>query len=305
MQFVYLLRAFFLSLTLVFAELSSSKTLSPHRLGFGLLAAACQFWWQERPRLLPVGPPLGRSMRWYLLLIWAQGLRQAPLPASGAVSGRIVTMGNVSAEEGGSVTLQCHLSSTTAKVTQVNWEQQDQLLAVHHANLGWHIYPAFRERVAPGPNVGLTLQSLTRNDTGEYFCTYHTYPDGIYRGTFFLEVLHSSVAEHSAAFQIPLLGAMATVLAVICVAVIMVVTLTRKKSLRVHCAESGLRMLAREQEEWNPQALSSAGSGRQAETAPVGFYTEQRGEDYAEPHDYFNVLSYRSLGSFSFLAEMG
>ncbi|XP_035963029.1 T-cell immunoreceptor with Ig and ITIM domains [Halichoerus grypus] len=245
-------------------------------------------------------------MRWYLLLIWAQGLGQAPLPASGAVSGRIVTMGNVSAEEGGSVILQCHLSSTTAKVTQVNWEQQDQLLAVHHANLGWHIYPAFRERMAPGPNLGLTLQSLTRNDTGEYFCTYHTYPDGIYRGTLFLEVLHSSVAEHSAAFQIPLLGAMATVLAVICVAAIMVVTLTRKKkSCRVHCAESGLRMLAREQEEWNPRALSSAGSGGQAETAPVGFYTEQGGEDYAEPHDYFNVLSYRSLGSFSFLAEMG
>lgn len=88
--------------------------------------------------------------------------------------------------------MQCHLSSTTAKVTQVNWQQQDQLLAVRHANLGWHIYPAFRERVAPGPDLGLTLQSLTRNDTGEYFCTYHTYPDGIYRGTLFLEVLQSS-----------------------------------------------------------------------------------------------------------------
>lgn len=88
--------------------------------------------------------------------------------------------------------MQCHLPSTTAKVTQINWEQRDQLLAVRHAHLGWHIYPAFRERVAPGPNLGLTLQSLTRNDTGEYFCTYHTYPDGIYRGTVFLEVLQSS-----------------------------------------------------------------------------------------------------------------
>lgn len=103
-----------------------------------------------------------------------------------------MTTGNISAKEGGSVTLQCHLSSTTANVTQVNWEKQDQLLAVHHTDLGWHIYPAFRERVAPGPNLGLTLQSLTENDTGEYLCTYHTYPDGIYRGTFFLEVLQSS-----------------------------------------------------------------------------------------------------------------
>ncbi|XP_040340492.1 T-cell immunoreceptor with Ig and ITIM domains isoform X1 [Herpailurus yagouaroundi] len=248
-------------------------------------------------------------MQWYLLLIWAQGLRQAPLPTSGAVSGRIVTMGNVSAEEGGSVTLQCRLSSTTAKVTQVNWEQQDKLLAVHHANLGWYLCPAFRERVVPGPNLGLTLQSLTRNDTGEYFCTYHTYPDGIYRGTLFLEVLQSSVAERSAGFQIPLLGAMAIVLAVICMAVIVVVTLTRKfvcfqkKSLRAHSSESGLRRMPREQEGWSAGVLSSAGSCIQAEAVPVVFCTERRGDDCAEPHEYFNVLSYRSLGSFSFPEE--
>ncbi|TKC47809.1 hypothetical protein EI555_005499, partial [Monodon monoceros] len=186
-----------------------------------------QFRWQKRPQLLPVGP-LGRSMQWCLLLLWAQGLRQALLPASGAVTGRIVTTGNISAEEGGSVTLQCHLSSTTAKVTQVNWKQQDQVLAIHHASLGWHIDPAFMERMVPGPNLGLTLQSLTRNDTGEYVCIYHTYPDGIYKGTVFLEVLQSSVAEHSAGFQIPLLGALATVLAVIGTAVIVVLTLARK-----------------------------------------------------------------------------
>ncbi|XP_035566004.1 T-cell immunoreceptor with Ig and ITIM domains isoform X2 [Canis lupus baileyi] len=250
-------------------------------------------------------PSLGGNMQWYLLLIWAQGLGQAPLPTSGAVSGRIMTMGNISAKEGGSVTLQCHLSSTTANVTQVNWEKQDQLLAVHHTDLGWHIYPAFRERVAPGPNLGLTLQSLTRNDTGEYLCTYHTYPDGIYRGTFFLEVLQSSVAERSAAFQIPLLGAMASVLAVICVAVILGGLWTRKKCRRVHCGESGLRTMTYEQEEQSPCILSSTGRAIQVEMVPVGLYTEQRADDYAEPHDYFNVLSYRSLGSFSFLAETG
>nr|XP_055171870.1 T-cell immunoreceptor with Ig and ITIM domains [Nyctereutes procyonoides] len=244
-------------------------------------------------------------MQWYLLLIWAQGLGQAPLPTS-AVSGRIMTMGNISAKEGGSVTLQCHLSSTTANVTQVNWEKQDQLLAVHHTDLGWHIYPAFRERVAPGPNLGLTLQSLTRNDTGEYLCTYHTYPDGIYRGTFFLEVLQSSVAERRAAFQIPLLGAMASVLAVICVAVILGGLWTRKKKCRrVHCGESGLRTMTYEQEEQSPCILSSTGRAIQVEMVPVGLYTEQRADDYAEPHDYFNVLSYRSLGSFSFMAETG
>lgn len=120
------------------------------------------------------------------------GTHARVLPSPGAVTGRIATVGNISAEEGGSVTLQCHLSSTTATVTQVDWKQQDQFLAIHHAESGWSIYPAFRERVVPRPNLGLTLQSLTTNDTGVYSCVYHTFPDGIYRGRFFLEVLRSS-----------------------------------------------------------------------------------------------------------------
>ncbi|KAK2490907.1 hypothetical protein MC885_005654 [Smutsia gigantea] len=242
-------------------------------------------------------------MQWCLLLLWAQGLGQAPLPATGAVTGRIVTMGNISAEEGGSVTLQCSLSSTTAKVTQVNWEQQDRVLAVHHANLGWHIYPAFQERVAPGPDLGLTLQLLTMNDTGSYFCMYHTYPDGIYKGTIFLEVLQ--VAEHSSGLWMPLLGAVVTVLVVVCTAVIIVVTLARKKSLSIHSMESGLGRMASEQEEQSPGFPPPPGSCVQAEAVPDGLCGEQRDDDYAEPHDYFNVLSYRSLGSFSFPAQNG
>ncbi|XP_062945047.1 T-cell immunoreceptor with Ig and ITIM domains [Cynocephalus volans] len=245
-------------------------------------------------------------MHWCLLLIWAQGLRQAPLPASGAMTGTVVTKGNISAEEGGSVILQCHLSSSTAEVTQVHWEQQDQLVAICHAELGWYIYPAFRERVSPGPSLGLTLQSLTINDTGEYFCIYYTFPDGIYRGRIFLEVLGSSVAEHSTSFRIPLFGAMATLLVVICTAVIGVVALARKKkSPSIHSAESGLRRSPVEEEERSPSVPPASGSCVQAGAAPAGCCREQRGEDYAEPHDYFNVLSYRSLGSFSFPPETG
>ncbi|XP_019590374.1 T-cell immunoreceptor with Ig and ITIM domains isoform X1 [Rhinolophus sinicus] len=243
-------------------------------------------------------------MQWCLLLIWAQGLRQAPLLASAAVTGRIITVGNISAEEGGSVTLQCHLASTTAIVTQVNWEQQNQLLAIHHSQKGWHVVPAFRKRVVPSPNLGLTLRSLTMNDTGEYFCMYHTFPDGIYKGRLFLKVLQSSASEHSPGFQIPLLGV--SLLVAICIAVIVVVALARKKKfLRIHSAESGLRRTPSEQEERDPPVLSSHGSCVQAEAVPASLCQEQSGDDYAEPHDYFNVLSYRSLGSFSFPAETG
>lgn len=110
----------------------------------------------------------------------------------GATEGTIQTKGNISAEEGGSVILQCHFFSSTAEVTQVNWEQRDQILAVYSADRGWHVPSVFRERVVPGPSLGLTFQSLTMNDTGEYFCTYHTYPDGIYKERIFLKVQESS-----------------------------------------------------------------------------------------------------------------
>nr|XP_015300912.1 PREDICTED: T-cell immunoreceptor with Ig and ITIM domains isoform X2 [Macaca fascicularis] len=303
MQFVYLLKTLCV-FNMVFAKPGFSETVFSHRLSFTVLSAVGYFRWQKRPHLLPVSP-LGRSMRWCLFLIWAQGLRQAPL-ASGMMTGTIETTGNISAKKGGSVILQCHLSSTMAQVTQVNWEQHDHsLLAIRNAELGWHIYPAFKDRVAPGPGLGLTLQSLTMNDTGEYFCTYHTYPDGTYRGRIFLEVLESSVAEHSARFQIPLLGAMAMMLVVICIAVIVVVVLARKKSLRIHSVESGLQRKSTGQEEQIPSAPSPPGSCVQAEAAPAGLCGEQQGDDCAELHDYFNVLSYRSLGSCSFFTETG
>uniref|UniRef100_A0A8C6E967 T-cell immunoreceptor with Ig and ITIM domains n=1 Tax=Moschus moschiferus TaxID=68415 RepID=A0A8C6E967_MOSMO len=218
-------------------------------------------------------------------------------PSLGAVTGRIVTMGNISAEEGGSVTFQCHLFSTTAKVTQVNWKQQDQVVAIYHASLGWHIDPAFKERVVPGSNLGLTLQSLTSNDTGEYTCIYHTYPDGIYKGALFL--------QYSAGFQIPLLGVTAAVLVVICVAVIAVAMLARKKSLRIHSAEDDLGRRPSEPEACGPRVVSSPSACTQLPDAELCGDQGRDEHAEAEPHEYFNVLSYRSLASFSFPTETG
>ncbi|XP_005386470.1 PREDICTED: T-cell immunoreceptor with Ig and ITIM domains [Chinchilla lanigera] len=245
-------------------------------------------------------------MRWCLFLIWAHSLRQAARLTSESVEGTIVTQGNILAKEGGSVVLQCYFSSTTANVTQVNWEQQDQLLAIYHPDFGWYINPVCSGRVSPGPSAGLTFHSLTMNDTGEYFCIYHTYPDGIYRGRIFLEVRGSSVGETSTWFQILLLGAVAAAVGIICATAFGLVALARKKKLlRIHSVESSLRGMPAEQQEGSPSLPSCPGSCVQAEAAPAGLCGEQKGDDYAELHEYFNVLSYRSLGSFGFPGETG
>ncbi|CAH6792345.1 Tigit [Phodopus roborovskii] len=234
-------------------------------------------------------------MHGWLFLICVQGLILAAFLTSGVTASIIETKGSIYAEEGGSVILQCHFSNT-AEVTQVNWEQQDQLLAVYSADWGWHVPSVFRKRVVTGPSLGLTFQSLTRNDTGEYFCTYHTYPDGIYKGRIFLKVQESSVAQFQTGF---LGGAMVAALGVICLMVTGVIVLARKKSLRLQSMESGLGRMAAESQEMSLRIVST--EAVQTEAAPAGFYEEE--DDYAEPRDYFNVLGYRSLESFSVLAK--
>ncbi|XP_045142088.1 T-cell immunoreceptor with Ig and ITIM domains [Echinops telfairi] len=221
----------------------------------------------------------------------------------GAVEGRIVTPGNVSAVESGSVTLQCHLSHTAAEVTQVNWARPYQTLAIHHNDYGWYITPDFRKQVVPGPGLGLTLQRLTCNDTGEYACIYYTFPDGIYHGRLFLEVLGSSEAKHRAGFQMSWLGALVTVPVVICTVAIGLVTLSRKRrSLGMPAAGSSPRTMACEQEYSCLGVPLSPGRCGQAEAASANPQEEERQDDVA-PNEYFNVLSYRSLGSVSFLVE--
>lgn len=242
-------------------------------------------------------------MHGWLLLVWVQGLIQAAFFAAGARAGTTIeTKGDISAEEGGSVTLQCHFSSDTAEVTQVNWEQWDQLLAIYSVDLGWYVPSVFSERVVPGPSLGLTLQSLTMNDTGEYFCTYHTYPDGIYKERIFLKVRESSVTQ----FQMASLGgAIAAVLGIICFLVTGLTVLVRKKSFRTHPIESGHGTMEAEPQEWSLRIPSSPGGPVQTQAAPAGLCGEQAEDSYADPQDYFNVLSYRSLESFIALSKTG
>ncbi|XP_050004732.1 T-cell immunoreceptor with Ig and ITIM domains isoform X1 [Alexandromys fortis] len=267
------------------------------RLRFASQLQWASFQPEERPHLLPVGP-LVRSMHGRLLLIWVQGLTLAAFLTSGATKGTIQTKGNISAEEGGSAILQCHFFSNTAEVTQVNWEQRDQILAVYSAEQGWYVPLVFSERVVPGPSLGLTFKLLTMNDTGEYFCTFHTYPDGIYKERIFLKVQESSGPQ----FQMTSLGgAMAAVLGIICLLITGAAVRARRKSPRIHSMGSGQERTAAEPQEAILRCPSAPEGPVQTEAAPADLCGEE--DDYAEPRDYFNVLSYRSLESFSVLAK--
>lgn len=80
-----------------------------------------------------------------------------------------------------------------------------------------------------------------------------------------------------------------------------------KKSLRTCPAEGALRQIPSEREECRPRVQRIPASiGVPVEAVAGDLYAELRGQDPdAEQHDYFNVLSYRSLGSFSFPTETG
>ncbi|XP_020862852.1 T-cell immunoreceptor with Ig and ITIM domains isoform X2 [Phascolarctos cinereus] len=240
-------------------------------------------------------------MNWWLLLLW-----QALLPTSGAVTGRILAVEKMSAVEGTSATLQCNLIHTTAEVTQVIWKRNEQLLAVCDSVYGSLINPVFRRKVNLALDYGITLLSLTVNDTAEYHCDFHTFPDGIYKGNIFLEVTERNLPGDSAealdnSYSRISFGVMVSVIIIIAATVIMLVILgVKRKTFRISSANYGLQSPS-EQNELSP---SSHGRCVQLEATPMTISQDyQQENDSAQSHEYFNILSYRSLSSFNLPVE--
>ncbi|XP_072470049.1 T-cell immunoreceptor with Ig and ITIM domains [Notamacropus eugenii] len=241
-------------------------------------------------------------MNWWLLLLW-----QALLPNSGAVIGRIFAVEKMSAVEGTSATFQCNLLYTTAMVTQVTWSRNDQMLAILDSVHGSFINPVYQKKVNLARGYGITLLSLTANDTGEYHCDFHTFPDGIYKGNIFLEVTELNLPGDSAPETLDSshsrisLGVIVSVTIIIAATVIMLVIFSAKRKIfRIHSANYGLRSPS-EQNELSP---SSHGRCLQLEATPMTISQDyQQGNDLGQSHEYFNILSYRSLSSFNIPVE--
>ncbi|XP_044522702.1 T-cell immunoreceptor with Ig and ITIM domains [Gracilinanus agilis] len=243
-------------------------------------------------------------MNWCLLFLW-----QAFLPISGTVTGRILTVENISAVEGTSATLQCHLLYTAAKVTQVSWKRNDHLLAIRDSVYGSVIGPAFRNKVTLAPGYGITLLSLNANDTGEYRCDFYTFPDGIYKGNIFLEVTLLSLPGDSAAEALDSshsrisFGIMVSAIIISAATVIVLVILgAKRKTFRTHSTNCHQR--GRSPSKQEELRSTSLGSCLQTEVIPMTISQDyQQENDIEESHDYFNIISYRSLNSFNFSVE--
>ncbi|XP_068920604.1 T-cell immunoreceptor with Ig and ITIM domains-like [Petaurus breviceps papuanus] len=226
---------------------------------------------------------------------------------AGAVTGRILAVKKMSAAEGTSATFQCNLLNTTAKVTQVTWKRNDQLLAKRDSVYGSFINPIFEKKVNLALGHGITLLSLTTNDTGEYHCNFHTFPDGIYTRNIFLEVTEPSFPGGSAAEALDSshsrisLGVMVSVIIVSAATVITLVILgVKTKTFKI----SSVNYSCRSPSKQNELSPSSCGRCLQLEATPMTINQDYQQENYsAQFHEYFNILSYRSLSSFNLPVE--
>uniref|UniRef100_A0A7M4E6V7 T cell immunoreceptor with Ig and ITIM domains n=1 Tax=Crocodylus porosus TaxID=8502 RepID=A0A7M4E6V7_CROPO len=106
----------------------------------------------------------------------------------------ILTAGNISASENSNVTLQCHLSMTNITVSLVTWDQCNQVqLAVYlNKDIG-RVQPAFMDKISLAAEYGIIVHLLGVNDTGDYCCKFHTFPDGLYEGRVSLEMTGESM----------------------------------------------------------------------------------------------------------------
>ncbi|XP_075707130.1 T-cell immunoreceptor with Ig and ITIM domains [Rhinoderma darwinii] len=99
---------------------------------------------------------------------------------------------NITATDGSTVTLRCHLLIDDTKVIQVNWNFcNDEHIAFHVNDHDTEaiVLQAYADRVSRAKDYGITISEVNRNDTGLYCCIYNTFPHGRFTGKIYLHVL--------------------------------------------------------------------------------------------------------------------
>ncbi|XP_069801433.1 T-cell immunoreceptor with Ig and ITIM domains [Dendropsophus ebraccatus] len=122
---------------------------------------------------------------------FALQMRLLLLVIIGASAETILRAENITATEGSTVTLQCHLLIGDTTVTQVNWNYCNNVhIAFHVSNYETEgiVLREFSDRISLAKHYGITIQGVSRNDSGQYCCVFNTFPHGKFTGKIYLQV---------------------------------------------------------------------------------------------------------------------
>uniref|UniRef100_A0A3B3S1X6 Ig-like domain-containing protein n=1 Tax=Paramormyrops kingsleyae TaxID=1676925 RepID=A0A3B3S1X6_9TELE len=105
----------------------------------------------------------------------------------------VISYPHVDADLGGDFTMNCRLSLSNTKVSQVQWswrssEKPEEIIVVFDKRFGTkYLSPKFGGRVTffnhSQHHVSIRVSDVMMNDTGNYTCQYTTFPSGIFQAT--------------------------------------------------------------------------------------------------------------------------
>nr|XP_023674963.1 nectin-3-like protein isoform X1 [Paramormyrops kingsleyae] len=126
------------------------------------------------------------------LVLLSLVLTSLPLYTTGNVP-HVISYPHVDADLGGDFTMNCRLSLSNTKVSQVQWswrssEKPEEIIVVFDKRFGTkYLSPKFGGRVTffnhSQHHVSIRVSDVMMNDTGNYTCQYTTFPSGIFQAT--------------------------------------------------------------------------------------------------------------------------
>lgn len=199
------------------------------------------------------------------------------LPITGAAAETFIRDQNLTALEGSTVTLKCHLLKEDTKVTQVNWNFCNSVhIAFHVTNYDKEgmVTAEFSERVSLAKDYGITISGVNRNDSGQYCCVFNTFPHGKFTGRIYLQVYSQDTWTHNPYLWI---GSGLGILLVVAVLGAGIFFYKKKKSQAFY---SNI----------NPKTSGAQSVGLNVQNPAVMMATNDIGEE--ENNEYFNIILY-------------
>ncbi|XP_038658134.1 T-cell immunoreceptor with Ig and ITIM domains-like isoform X2 [Scyliorhinus canicula] len=132
-----------------------------------------------------------------------------------------ITKENVTIVKGDSVTLRCDSSEENGTIVLVEWSKyrNKTKLAVCHSPSTHHFDQRIRMEVKDQHST-ITIQETIQSDTGWYFCTFQTFPNGKQENQIYLDVKDAN--EYTEFSRLPVYVSSGVVLAVLAIGIIFI-----------------------------------------------------------------------------------